>query len=68
MKLYRMITGPDDYTFCHRVSKALSAGWQLHGSASLSFDAVKGRTMCGQPIVKDVPDETYDEGIKLGDY
>jgi hypothetical protein len=68
MKLYRMITGPDDNEFCHRVSKALSNGWELAGSASLTFDAVRGRTMCGQPVVKDVPDEDYSPEIKLGNY
>lgn len=68
MRLYRMITGPDDNTFCHRVSKALSNGWELHGSASLTYDATRKRTMCGQPVVKDVPDEDYHEGITLGDY
>lgn len=68
MKLYRMITGPDDDQFCKRVSKALSGGWELAGSASLTFDAVRGRTMCGQPIVKEVPGEEYHDDISLGDY
>ena len=68
MKLYRMITGPDDDQFCHRVSKALSNGWELAGSASLTFDAVRGRTMCGQPVVKEIPGVDYDGSIKLGDY
>ena len=30
--LYRMLTGPDDASFCHRVSEALSKGWQLTAS------------------------------------
>ena len=68
MKLYRMITGPDDDKFCHRVSKALSNGWELAGSASLTFNAVRGRTMCGQPVVKEVAGEDYREGLNLGDY
>jgi hypothetical protein len=25
--LYRYLTGPDDASFCHRVSEALSRGW-----------------------------------------
>jgi len=57
MRLYRMITGPDDSAFCDRITKAISEGWELHGSASLSFDPVKGRTMCGQAIIKDTDDE-----------
>lgn len=68
MTLYRMITGPDDSTFCHRVSAALSSGWELHGSASLTFDASQGRVICGQAIVKDVSGEDYAPEIKLSDY
>lgn len=68
MKLYRMITGPDDDQFCHRVSKALSSGWELAGSASLSYDAKRERTICGQPVVKEVPGEIYRKDIKLGEY
>lgn len=29
--LYRYLTGPDDASFCHRVSEALSLGWSLYG-------------------------------------
>lgn len=68
MQLYRMITGPDDDKFCLRVSKALSNGWVLSGSASLTFDAVRGRTMCGQPVTKEVPGVEFTEETKLGDY
>lgn len=34
---YRVLTGPDDETFCHRVSEALALGYQLHGSPALTF-------------------------------
>lgn len=68
MILYRMITGPDDNRFCHRVSKALSNGWKLSGSASLTFNAVKGEVVCGQAIVKEIPQHEYDESLKLGDF
>ena len=68
MKLYRFIAGPDDSAFCHRVTKAVSNGWKLHGSPNMSFHAGEGVTICGQAITKDVPDEQYREGIKLGDY
>jgi len=68
MKLYRMITGPDDAKFCHRVSAALSNGWMLSGSATLTFDSASGTVICGQAITKDVPDETYRDGIALSDY
>lgn len=68
MKLYRFITGPDDSAFCHRVSKAISNGWDLHGTPTMSFHAGEGVTICGQAVVKEVPSEDYREGIKLGDY
>ena len=68
MKLYRMITGPDDSAFCHRVSKALSNGWELAGSSSLTFNSETNTVMCGQAVVKEVPDEDYRDGIKLSDY
>jgi hypothetical protein len=35
---YRLITGPDDAKFCHRVSEALELGYRLHGSPAATFD------------------------------
>ncbi|HTN63295.1 MAG TPA: DUF1737 domain-containing protein, partial [Devosia sp.] len=32
MQIYRFLSGEDDSAFCHKVTKALSEGWQLHGS------------------------------------
>ncbi len=68
MKLYRFITGPDDSTFCHRVTQALNNGWALSGSPSLSFDAARGQTLCGQAVTKDVEGTDYTPDMKLGDY
>lgn len=68
MKLYRFITGPDDSSFCHRVTDALNKGWALSGAPSLSFDAVRGLTICGQAVTKDVEGMDYTPDIKLGDY
>ncbi len=28
---YRLLTGPDDAAFCHRVSAALALGYRLYG-------------------------------------
>ena len=68
MKLYRFLTGPDEGSdFCHKVSLALSKGWQLHGSPSLSFDAATGVMQCGQAVTKDVDGKDYDPGMKLGE-
>ncbi|MCZ8185204.1 MAG: DUF1737 domain-containing protein [Beijerinckiaceae bacterium] len=50
--LYRFLTGPDDASFCHRVSEALSRGWQLHGSPSLTYDDARKQVIAGQAIIK----------------
>ena len=68
MRLYRFLTGPDDASFCKRVSAALNKGWQLQGSPSLTFDAVKGRVICGQAIIKEVDGVEYSDDITLSDY
>jgi hypothetical protein len=66
MKLYRYLTGPDDATFCHRVSEALSKGWQLYGNPTLTFDPVQQRVICGQAVTKEVEGE-YSPELKLGE-
>jgi hypothetical protein len=38
LPVYRVLTGPDDDAFCHRVSEALALGYQLWGSPALTFD------------------------------
>jgi len=38
LPIYRVLTGPDDAAFCHRVSAALQMGYQLHGSPAVTFD------------------------------
>ncbi len=65
--VYRYLTGVDDQTFCHRVSEALSKGWLLYGSPALTFDAAKGRVVCGQAITKDIDDLAYSPDLKLSD-
>ena len=35
---YRLLTGPDDAAFCHRVSEALALGYRLHGSPAATFN------------------------------
>jgi len=67
LTVYRYLTGADDATFCHRVSEALSRGWLLYGSPTLTFDPLKGRVICGQAITKDVEDVDYSPDLKLGD-
>jgi hypothetical protein len=38
LPIYRVLTGPDDATFCHRVSDALKMGYVLHGSPAATFN------------------------------
>jgi hypothetical protein len=64
--LYRYLTGPDDASFCHRVSEALSKGWQLYGQPTLTYDADQKRVICGQAITKSVKAE-YDSEMKLSE-
>jgi hypothetical protein len=33
---YRILTGPDDDKFCHRVSEALDLGYELHGGPAIT--------------------------------
>ena len=68
MKLYRFLTGPDDAAFCHRVTDALNRGWQLAGPASLTFDPVLGRVICGQPVTKEVEGVDYAPDMKLSEW
>ncbi|WP_369060991.1 DUF1737 domain-containing protein [Caulobacter sp. 73W] len=67
MKAYRYLTGPDDSAFCHRVTKALSEGWSLHGGPTLTFDTLQGRVICGQAITKDVDGVDYSPEMKLSE-
>jgi hypothetical protein len=65
--VYRFLSGPDDSTFCHKVSKALSQGWQLYGQPIYVFDAASGTMRCGQAVTKET-DLAYDPDRKLVDY
>lgn len=35
---YRLLTGKDDASFCHRVSEALDMGYELYGSPAATFN------------------------------
>jgi hypothetical protein len=48
---YRVLTGPDDRTFCERVSAALDEGYRLHGSPALTFDG--SRVIVAQALVRE---------------
>ena len=65
MKIYRLLTEDDTSAFCHKVSEALSKGWELHGDPTMTFDASRGVVRCGQAVTKDV-DTPYSSDMKLG--
>jgi hypothetical protein len=67
MLLYRLLTGPDDASFCHKVTEALNNGWSLHGSPSYSFDADAYAMRCAQAVVKTVEGKDYDPSMKLSE-
>jgi hypothetical protein len=46
---YRLLTGPDDRSFCERVSAALDEGYVLHGSPAIATDG--GRVVVAQAVV-----------------
>ena len=46
---YRLLTGPDDRSFCERVSKALEEGYELYGSPSISISG--DRVVVAQAVI-----------------
>ena len=68
MRLYRFLSGPDDSSFCHKITAVLNKGWHLYGSPTYAFDAGTKAMRCGQAVVKDVDGVDYDPDIKLSDY
>ncbi len=67
MRLYRFLTGPDDSTFCHKVTAALNKGWHLYGSPTYVYDKQTKSLRCGQAVVKDVDGKDYSPEMKLGE-
>lgn len=67
MKLYRFLSGPDDSSFCHRVTDALNKGWTLHGSPVYTFNQAENQMQCGQAVCKDVDGKTYSPDMKLAE-
>lgn len=46
MLIYRFLSGEDDSAFCHKVTKALSEGWSLHGSPTYAYDQMSKKMRC----------------------
>jgi hypothetical protein len=38
LPIYRVLTGPDDAAFCHRVSEAIALGYRLHAGPAVTFN------------------------------
>ncbi|MFD3976861.1 DUF1737 domain-containing protein [Streptomyces cyaneofuscatus] len=38
LPVYRVLSGPDDISFCRRVSEALGLGYELHEGPAATFD------------------------------
>lgn len=68
MLIYRFLTGDDDASFCHKVTKALSEGWALYGPPSYSYDASAQKMRCGQAVTRMAKDQPYDPDKKLVDF
>ncbi|MCA2206112.1 DUF1737 domain-containing protein [Nocardia rosealba] len=46
---YRLLTGPDDSSFCRRVSEALDMGYELHGGPAATHDGE--RVVVAQAVI-----------------
>lgn len=46
---YRLITGPDDSSFCERISTALTDGYVLHGGPAVTFNGTN--VICAQAVI-----------------
>lgn len=58
---YRLLTGPDDHSFCERVSEALDEGWRLHGSPAATIRS-DDQVIVAQAVVLDADaDADVDE-------
>jgi hypothetical protein len=66
MRIYRLLTEDDTSAFCHKVSLALSKGWELHGDPTMAWDPVRGVMRCGQAVTKEI-DAPYHPDMKLSE-
>ena len=66
MIAYRFLSADDTSEFCHKVSEALSNGWQLYGEPQYAFDQACGVMRCGQAVTKEADGE-YTPDLKLSD-
>ena len=67
MKLYRFLSEDDTSAFCHKVTAALNAGWELYGAPTYAYDHANGVMRCGQAVTKDAPG-TYTQDTILSEH
>ncbi|WP_417260137.1 DUF1737 domain-containing protein [Celeribacter sp.] len=65
MRAYRLLTENDTSAFCHKVTEALSKGWELYGSPAYAYDESTGQMRCAQAVIKETEGE-YSPDVKLG--
>ena len=65
MRAYRFLTADDTDAYCHKVTEALSKGWEHYGHPTYAYDATVGVMRCGQAVTKEV-DGDYSRDAKLG--
>ncbi|GAP56961.1 conserved hypothetical protein [Arthrobacter sp. Hiyo6] len=58
---YRLITGPDDRTFCERISEALADGYVLHGSPAATFNGTS--VIVAQAVILPAAVATADAAV-----
>ena len=46
---YRLLTGPDDRSFCEKVSRALDEGYLLYGEPRIAME--HGKIVCAQAVI-----------------
>ena len=58
---YRLISGPDDRSFCERISTALAEGYVLHGSPAATYNGIN--VIVAQAIVLPTAIATADAAV-----
>ena len=64
MRLYRLLSGPDDDAFCQRVERLINKGWSVHGSPAATWNGTS--VIVVQAISKEVEGE-YEGFVHLRD-
>lgn len=58
---YRLVTGPDDRSFCERISAALAEGYVLHGSPAATSNG--GKVIVAQALILPSAIATADAAV-----